>query len=165
MATQHALLECADELDRPAAEDFPADSPAHILARIGIANYFAAALILPYTAFHAAAEEACYDIERITDRYGLGYEIVCRRLSTLQGPGLRGVPFSFVRVDRAGNMSKRQSATGFHFSRACGTCPLWNVYEAFPAPGRIHVQVAEMPDEQRFLWTARAITRHRGGWG
>ncbi|MFK0294912.1 short-chain fatty acyl-CoA regulator family protein [Streptomyces sp. NPDC090442] len=165
MATQLALLEYRDGLDAQAAEDFPPGSPAHALARIGIANYFAAALILPYTGFHAAAEHARYDIERLTDRYGLGYETVCHRLSTLQRPRLRGVPFSFVRVDRAGNMSKRQSATGFHFSRAGGTCPLWNVYEAFAAPGRIHVQVAEMPDGQRYLWTARAITRHRGGWG
>ncbi|MFI2758426.1 short-chain fatty acyl-CoA regulator family protein [Streptomyces echinatus] len=165
MATQLALLEYGDELDHQAAEDFEPGSPAHRLARIGIANYFAAAVILPYRAFHAAAEEVRYDIERLTDRYGLGYETVCHRLSTLQRPRLRGVPFSFVRVDRAGNMSKRQSATGFHFSRAGGTCPLWNVYEAFAAPGRIHVQIAEMPDGQRYLWTARAITRHRGGWG
>ncbi|MEV7562406.1 short-chain fatty acyl-CoA regulator family protein [Streptomyces sp. NPDC089795] len=165
MATQLALLEYGDELDRLAAEDFPAGSEARPLARIGIANYFAAALILPYTAFHAAAEEFRYDIERLTDHFGIGYETVCHRLSTLQRPRLRGVPFSFVRVDRAGNMSKRQSATGFHFSRAGGTCPLWNVYEAFAAPGRIHVQVAAMPDGQRYLWTARAVTRHRGGWG
>ncbi|MFF3448401.1 short-chain fatty acyl-CoA regulator family protein [Streptomyces sp. NPDC002667] len=165
MATQLALLEHGEDLDRLAAEDFPPGSPAHALARIGIANYFAAALILPYTAFQAAAEEARYDIERLTDHFGLGYETVCHRLSTLQRPRLRGVPFSFVRVDRAGNMSKRQSATGFHFSRAGGTCPLWNVYEAFAGPGRIHVQIAEMPDGQRYLWTARAISRHRGGWG
>ncbi|MFD9000250.1 short-chain fatty acyl-CoA regulator family protein [Streptomyces sp. NPDC059582] len=165
LATQLALLEYGDGLDRQAAEDFPPGSPAHALARIGIANYFAAALVLPYGAFHEAAEEVRYDIERLTDRFGLGYETVCHRLSTLQRPRLRGVPFSFVRVDRAGNMSKRQSATGFHFSRAGGTCPLWNVYEAFAAPGRIHVQLAEMPDGQRYLWTARALTRHRGGWG
>ncbi|MFB6634480.1 short-chain fatty acyl-CoA regulator family protein [Streptomyces sp. NPDC056362] len=165
LATQLALLEYGDGLDRQAAEDFPPDGPAHRLARIGIANYFAAALILPYEAFHTAAEEFRYDIERLTDRFGLGYETVCHRLSTLQRPRLRGVPFSFVRVDRAGNMSKRQSATGFHFSRAGGTCPLWNVYEAFAAPGRIHVQIAAMPDGQRYLWTARALTRHRGGWG
>ncbi|MFD9353177.1 short-chain fatty acyl-CoA regulator family protein [Streptomyces sp. NPDC060031] len=165
MATQLALLEYGDELDRLGAEDFPAGSTAHSLARIGIANYFAAALILPYRAFHTAAEEFRYDIERLTDHFGLGHETVCHRLSTLQRPRLRGVPFSFVRVDRAGNMSKRQSATGFHFSRAGGTCPLWNVYEAFAAPGRIHVQVAAMPDGGRHLWTARALTRHRGGWG
>ncbi|MFF8831181.1 short-chain fatty acyl-CoA regulator family protein [Streptomyces sp. NPDC015131] len=165
MATQLALLEHGEMLDRHAGEDFTAGTPTHALARIGIAHYFAAALILPYRAFHAAAEENRYDIERLTDRYGLGYETVCHRLSTLQRPRLRGVPFSFVRVDRAGNMSKRQSATGFHFSRAGGTCPLWNVYEAFASPGRIHVQIAEMPDGQRYLWTARALTHHRGGWG
>lgn len=165
MATQLALLEHGDELDAYAAEDFTPGEPAHALARIGIANYFAAALILPYRDFHTAAETVRYDIERLTDRYGLGYETVCHRLSTLQRPRLRGVPFSFVRVDRAGNMSKRQSATGFHFSRSGGTCPLWNISEAFAAPGRIHVQIAEMPDAQRYLWTARAVTRHRGGWG
>ncbi|GHI03465.1 Cro/Cl family transcriptional regulator [Streptomyces cellostaticus] len=165
MATQLALLEHGEILGRQAAEDFAPGSASHALARIGIANYFAAALILPYTAFHTAAEEARYDIERLTDHYSLGYETVCHRLSTLQRPRLRGVPFSFVRVDRAGNLSKRQSASGFPFSRAGGTCPLWNVYEAFAAPGRIHVQIAEMPDGQRYLWTARAVTRHRGGWG
>ncbi|REK90534.1 XRE family transcriptional regulator [Streptomyces inhibens] len=165
MATQLALLEYAEELSALAAEDYEKGSTTWSLARIGIANYVAAALILPYRAFHAAAEEVRYDLERLTDRFGLGYETVCHRLSTLQRPRLRGVPFSFVRVDRAGNMSKRQSATGFHFSRAGGTCPLWNVYEAFTAPGRIHVQIAAMPDGQRYLWTARALTRHRGGWG
>ncbi len=165
MATQLALLEHGEDLDRLATEDFPPGSATQALARIGIANYYAAALVLPYSAFHAAAEEARYDIERLTDHFGLGYETVCHRLSTLQRPRLRGVPFSFVRVDRAGNLSKRQSATGFHFSRAGGTCPLWNVYEAFATPGRIHVQIAEMPDGHRYLWTARAVTRHRGGWG
>ncbi|MFG2430745.1 short-chain fatty acyl-CoA regulator family protein [Streptomyces sp. NPDC048590] len=164
MATQLALLEQADEIDRHASEDFTPGTEAHSLARIGIANYFAAALILPYGAFHASAEGFRYDIERLTDHYGLGYETICHRLSTLQRPRLRGVPFSFVRVDRAGNLSKRQSATDFHFSRSGGTCPLWNVYEAFAAPGRIHVQVAEMPDGKRYLWTARAVVR-RSGWG
>ncbi|MEU2510774.1 short-chain fatty acyl-CoA regulator family protein [Streptomyces syringium] len=165
MATQLALLEYGAELTRLASEDYEEGSAVRPLARIGIANYVAAALILPYREFHTAAEELRYDIERLADRFGLGYETVCHRLSTLQRPRLRGVPFSFVRVDRAGNMSKRQSATGFHFSRAGGTCPLWNVYEAFASPGRIHVQIAAMPDGQRHLWTARTVTRHRGGWG
>ncbi|MET9414333.1 short-chain fatty acyl-CoA regulator family protein [Streptomyces klenkii] len=165
MATQLALLECDGEISALASEDYPEGSTAWSLARIGIANYMAAALILPYRAFHATAEEMRYDIERLADHFGVGYETVCHRLSTLQRPRLRGVPFSFVRVDRAGNMSKRQSATGFHFSRAGGTCPLWNVYEAFAAPGRIQVQIAAMPDGQRYLWTARTVTRQRGGWG
>jgi XRE family transcriptional regulator, fatty acid utilization regulator len=165
MATQLALLEYGAGLTKYAGEDFEEGTASWKLARIGVANYFAAALILPYRDFLAAAEEVRYDIERLTDRFGLGYETICHRLSTLQRSRLRGVPFSFVRVDRAGNMSKRQSATGFHFSRAGGTCPLWNVYEAFVAPGRIHVQIAAMPDGQRYLWTARTVSRSRGGWG
>ncbi|MFE6051886.1 short-chain fatty acyl-CoA regulator family protein [Kitasatospora sp. NPDC056446] len=165
MATQLAYLEHDSLLSELAVQDSPEGSTAFSLTRIGLANYFAAALVLPYTAFHAQAETARYDIEHLADHFGVGYETVCHRLSTLQRSGLRGVPFSFVRVDRAGNVSKRQSATAFHFSRTGGTCPLWNVYDAFAAPGRVHVQVAAMPDGRRYLWTARAVTRSPGGWG
>ncbi|MBU7598077.1 DUF2083 domain-containing protein [Streptomyces sp. P38-E01] len=165
MATQLGLLEFGEEFSRHASEDAEEGSPGWSLIRIGVANYFAAAVVLPYGAFHRAAEEMRYDIEQLSDYFAIGYETVCHRLSTLQRPRARGVPFSFIRVDRAGNMSKRQSATGFHFSRTGGTCPLWNVYEAFAAPDRVNVQVAEMPDGQRYLWTARTVTRYRGGWG
>lgn len=165
MATQLAYLEHDCLLSELAAQDSPEGSTAFSLTRIGLANYFAAALVLPYRAFHAQAESARYDIEHLADHFGVGYETVCHRLSTLQRSGLRGVPFSFVRVDRAGNVSKRQSATAFHFSRTGGTCPLWNVYDAFAAPGKVHVQVAAMPDGRRYLWTARAVTRSPGGWG
>ncbi|GAA2748839.1 short-chain fatty acyl-CoA regulator family protein [Kitasatospora cinereorecta] len=165
MATQLAYLEYDPLLSELAVQDSPEGSTAWSLTRIGLANYFAAALVLPYAAFHAEAERSRYDIEHLADHFGVGYETVCHRLSTLQRPRLRGVPFSFVRVDRAGNVSKRQSATDFHFSRTGGTCPLWNVYEAFASPGRVHVQVAAMPDGRRHLWTARTVTRSPGGWG
>ncbi|GAA2834737.1 short-chain fatty acyl-CoA regulator family protein [Kitasatospora paracochleata] len=165
MATQLAYLEYDPLLSELAVQDSPEGSTAWSLTRIGLANYFAAALVLPYAAFHAEAERSRYDIEHLADHFGVGYETVCHRLSTLQRARLRGVPFSFVRVDRAGNVSKRQSATDFHFSRTGGTCPLWNVYEAFASPGRVHVQVAAMPDGRRHLWTARTVTRSPGGWG
>ena len=90
--------------------------------------------------------------------HATGYETVCHRLSTLQRPGAAGVPFSFVRVDRAGNMSKRQSATGFHFTTSGGTCPLWNIYESFSFPGKIMRQVAQMPDGRLHLWVSRTVT-------
>jgi predicted transcriptional regulator/transcriptional regulator with XRE-family HTH domain len=165
MATQLAYLEHDALLNELAEPESEPGTEAHTLTRIGLANYFAAALVLPYRLFHARAEEARYDIEHLADHFGVGYETVCHRLSTLQRQGLRGVPFSFVRVDRAGNVSKRQSATDFHFSRVGGTCPLWNVYEAFATPGRVHVQVASMPDGRRYLWTARTVIRAPGGWG
>jgi len=75
------------------------------------------------------------------------------------------VPFFFVRVDRAGNISKRQSATDFHFSHTGGTCPLWNVYEAFAQPHKVLTQLARMPDGRTYLWIARSIVRPTGGYG
>ncbi|MGY2061720.1 helix-turn-helix domain-containing protein, partial [Nocardia gipuzkoensis] len=119
--------------------------------RIGLANYFAGALILPYDRFRDAAETLRYDIELLAAKFEVGFETVCHRLSTLQRPGQRGVPFFFVRTDRAGNISKRQSATAFHFSRVGGSCPLWVVHEAFAYPGRIRTQIARMPDGRNYL--------------
>jgi XRE family transcriptional regulator, fatty acid utilization regulator len=165
MAAQLALIEFADVIDEIVEEERFDDVQTQILTRVGLANYFAAALILPYEQFLTEAEKRRYDIELLTEHFAMGWESVCHRLSTLQRPRARGVPFSFVRVDRAGNLSKRQSATGFPFSRTGGTCPLWNVYEAFGAPGRVVTQVAAMPDGQRYLWIARTITRHHGGYG
>ncbi|MCX4545746.1 short-chain fatty acyl-CoA regulator family protein [Streptomyces sp. NBC_01565] len=163
LATQLALLEHAPLLDQLVGAAALASPQAAGLARIGLANYFAGGLLMPYTAFHAAAEELRYDVELLQARFGVGFETVCHRLSTLQRTGRRGVPFSFLRADRAGNISKRQSATDFHFSRLGGTCPLWTVYEAFSAPGRIVTQVAEMPDGKKYFWIARTVTR--GGFG
>jgi XRE family transcriptional regulator, fatty acid utilization regulator len=165
LATQLALLEHDGLLTEIVAEGGFADADTRHLARIGLAHYFAGATLMPYRVFHAAAEAEHYDIERLADRFGVGFEVVCHRLSTLQRPRLRGVPFSFVRVDRAGNISKRQSATGFHFSRGGGSCPLWNVYEAFATPGRILTQVAEMPDGRSYFWIARTVARKPTGYG
>lgn len=165
MASQIALLEYS-ELINELADSWAFSGPAaRSLARVGLANYFAGALILPYTDFHSRAESYRYDIERLCDHFGVGFETVCHRLSTLQRPKKRGIPFSFVRVDRAGNMSKRQSAAGFHFSRVGGSCPLWNVYEAFASPGKILPQVAEMPDGKKYFWIARTVSRNIGGYG
>lgn len=164
LATQLALLEQRPLLDALADDPEALRTPdATALARIGLANYYAGALLMPYRRFHAAAEELRYDIALLQARFGVGFETVCHRLSTLQRPGSRGVPFSFLRVDRAGNVSKRQSASAFHFSRLGGTCPLWTVYEAFSTPGRILTQVAEMPDGKRYFWIARTVTRGAAG--
>jgi predicted transcriptional regulator/DNA-binding XRE family transcriptional regulator len=164
IAAQIALLEFADVIDEIIEDEQYEDLQTKILMRVGLANYFAAALILPYERFLATAESLRYDIELLTEHFAMGWETICHRLSTLQRPKARGVPFSFVRVDRAGNMSKRQSATGFPFSRSGGTCPLWNVYEAFSSPGRVMTQIAVMPSGERYMWIARTVTRHHGGY-
>ncbi|MDL5156482.1 short-chain fatty acyl-CoA regulator family protein [Actinomycetospora termitidis] len=165
VATVIAQLEFPDLIEAEVADAVELGDPdTRALARIGLAHYAAAALVLPYRAFHGTAERFGYDLERLADHFGVGFETVAHRCSTLQRPSLPGVPFAFVRVDRAGNMSKRQSATAFHFSRGGGTCPLWNVYEAFASPGRVSTQIAEMPDGQRYFWIARTVSRRRGGW-
>ncbi|HKU97401.1 MAG TPA: short-chain fatty acyl-CoA regulator family protein [Vineibacter sp.] len=165
MATQLAFLEMGDELQRIAGDAAFSSDEARSLARIGLANYFAGALILPYGAFLHAAETLRYDIERLGQQFGVGFETICHRLSTLQRPEARSVPFFFIRVDRAGNISKRQSATSFHFSRVGGSCPLWTVYEAFARPTEIQVQLAQMPDGRSYLWIARTVHRRYGGHG
>lgn len=165
MATQLAFLEHRQELETLVKSPRLTSPESRALGRIGLANYYAGALILPYGAFLAAAEDLRYDIDLLGTRFGVGFETICHRLSTLQRPGARGIPFFFVRVDRAGNISKRQSATDFHFSRVGGTCPLWNVYEAFASPGRILTQMAQMPDGRTYLWVARTVTHGRSGYG
>ncbi|MFC4605246.1 acetate metabolism transcriptional regulator RamB [Rhodococcus kronopolitis] len=164
-AAELAFLECGDLLDKLVDEGSFTSDAARSLARLGLANYFAAATVLPYGQFHDVAEEFRYDVERLSAFFGQSYETICHRLSTLQRPRQRGIPFSFVRVDRAGNMSKRQSATGFHFSSSGGTCPLWNVYESFAYPGKIMTQIAQMPDGRSYLWVARTVERRATRYG
>lgn len=164
-AAELAYLECGDLIDKLVDEGNFTSDAARSLAKLGLANYFAAAVVLPYGQFHEIAEDFRYDIERLSAFFSQSYETISHRLSTLQRPKLRGVPWSFVRVDRAGNMSKRQSATGFHFSSSGGTCPLWNVYESFAYPGKITTQIAQMPDGRSYLWVARTVERRATRYG
>ncbi|QKT06178.1 XRE family transcriptional regulator [Gordonia sp. X0973] len=165
LASELAYLEYSDVMTRLVDDANFTSEDARALAMSGLASYFAAAAMMPYEQFHGAAEDFRYDIERLSAFYALSYETICHRLSTLQRPNLRGIPWSFVRVDRAGNMSKRQSATGFHFSASGGTCPLWNVYETFASPGKILTQVAQMPDGRDYFWVARTVERRAARYG
>jgi predicted transcriptional regulator/DNA-binding XRE family transcriptional regulator len=165
LAIQAALLSVGPLIDSFIDAAAFSQADARALARIGFANHFAGALLLPYGRFLAAAESLRYDIDLLSEQFGVSFESVCHRLSTMQRADARCIPFFFVRVDRAGNVSKRQSATDFHFSRTGGTCPLWNVYEAFAQPGKVIAQLSRMPDNRTTLWVARTVTHQRGGYG
>lgn len=158
LATQIALLTQDRLITGIIAGDDQLSDDSRGVARIGLANYFAGALLLPYLRFLEAAESFRYDIDYLARRFAVGFETICHRLSTLQRPNARGVPFIFVRTDSAGNISKRQSATAFHFSRVGGNCPLWVVHHAFSRPGQFLTQVAQMPDERTYFWIARTTT-------
>jgi predicted transcriptional regulator/transcriptional regulator with XRE-family HTH domain len=132
------------------------------LCRVALANYFAGALLMPYDDFHGLAEEVRYDIELLQHHYTASWEQVCHRLTTLRKPGMSGVPFHFVRVDIAGNISKRFSGTGIRFARFSGSCPRWDVHAAFLTPGRIRTQLSQMPDGTGYFCVARTIRKSYG---
>ncbi|MGY6412237.1 MAG: helix-turn-helix domain-containing protein [Alkalilacustris sp.] len=137
---------------------------ARAIARVGLANYFAGAALMPYGRFLAAARACRHDLERLADLFSASIEQVAHRLVTLQRPGARGVPFFFVRVDQAGTITKRHSTTKLQFARFGGACPLWNVHRAFETPGRFLRQLAETPDGVRYLCLARDISKPGGGF-
>lgn len=158
LLTQGDLIEATLDLAR-----FQSDA-ARAIAKIGLANYFAGAALLPYRAFLAAARETRHDLERLADRFGASIEQVAHRLSTLQRPGMKGIPFFFVRVDQAGTITKRHSATRLQFARFGGACPLWNMHQAFETPGRFLRQLAETPDGVRYLCLARDVSKSGGSF-
>ena len=134
------------------------------IAKIGLANYFAGAALMPYQAFLETAKTERHDLERLSTQFGVSIEQVAHRLSTLQRPGHNGIPFFFVRVDQAGTITKRHSATRLQFARFGGACPLWNVHRAFETPGQFLRQLAETPDGVRYLSIARDVTKGGGSF-
>ena len=158
LTTQNQLIEATLDLAR-----FQTSS-ARSIAKIGLANYFAGAAMMPYRQFLAAAIEVRHDLERLADRFGTSVEQVAHRLSTLQRPAAKGIPFFFVRVDQAGTITKRHSATRMQFARFGGACPLWNVHAAFETPGRFLRQLAETPDGARYFCLARDVSKSGGSF-
>ncbi len=155
IAYQICLMEFSPVVDDIVARAGNVAPETRRMLRIGLANYFAGAVLMPYQQFLQAAERLRYDIDLLCQRFDATFEQVCHRLTSLQRPGAQGVAFFFIRVDPAGNISKRLSAGGFHFARFGGACPRWNVHEAFRNPGKITTQVIEMPDKTAYFSMAR----------
>jgi predicted transcriptional regulator/transcriptional regulator with XRE-family HTH domain len=151
-------LEYADILDELASSAGIASSDTALRLRRALANYFAAALIMPYRQIKAAADETRHDIHRLGTRFNASFEQVCHRLATLRQPGAEGVPLHFLRADIAGNISKRFSASGLRLPRYGGACPRWIIHQAFSSPGRIVTQVARLPDGETHLFIASTCT-------
>jgi predicted transcriptional regulator/DNA-binding XRE family transcriptional regulator len=158
LLTQNDLLEATLDLAR-----FQSDE-ARSIAKIGLANYFAGAALLPYARFLDAARETRHDLERLADMFGASIEQAAHRLSTMQRPGAKGIPFFFVRVDQAGTITKRHSATRLQFARFGGACPLWNVHRAFETPTRFLRQLAQTPDGVRYISLARDVSKTGGSF-
>lgn len=164
LALQIAYLDMRGAIDRLVAEAQFASESGRRLARRALAAYGAAAILMPYAAFAKAAEARCYDVEALARMFGVSFEQAAHRLTTLQKPGQERVPFFFLRVDRAGNVSKRLDGAGFPFARHGGSCPLWSVHRVFDRPREVVTQWLELPDGQRFFSIARTVTAGGGGW-
>jgi len=165
LAFQLMLLEARDVVEQVLAALNPSSAEAGSLIRIGLLNYAAGCLLMPYSAFLGSARLLRHDVEALAARFCVSFEQACHRLSTLQRTGARGIPFFFLRVDPAGNVSKRFSAGGFPFARYGGSCPRWVVHAAFATPGSLRVQVAQLPDGATFLCFARCIEGPAAAWG
>ena len=162
VAYQLAIAEHDGLLNALVERAAPPDAPTRRLLKVSLANYLAAAAMMPYEAFRDACEKTSHDIELIGAKFGASFEQVCHRLTTLSRPASRGVPFFMLRVDSAGNISKRFAGAAFPFSRFGGSCPRWRVHEAFRTPGRVVTQIVETPDGARFFTLARTAPRVAG---
>ena len=159
-----ARLEFGDTIEGIAGDAPFRTTEARKLLSVGLANYAAGALLMPYSGFREAARRSRHDIDRLRQEFGVSFEQACHRLSTLQRPGLQGIPFYFCRVDMAGNITKRHSATKLSFTRFGGACPLWLVHEAVAIPDRILVQLAELPEGTRFVSMAKGLVKSTGSY-
>ncbi len=159
---QLGLLAHGETLSEIAGRFSPPDRATRQQLKVFLGNYLAAAIMMPYGKFLAALEETGYDIERVRSRFGVSFEQAAHRMTTLARPGARGIPFFMVRVDAAGNISKRYASGPFPFARFGGTCPRWNVHDSFKTPGRIITQVIETPDGERYFTLARTVRRVAG---
>jgi len=162
LAFQIGMLEHRELIDSIVEQAEFSSKEAQGLMRTSLANYFAAATLMPYGRFLREAENCKYDVDLLGHRFGTSFEQTAHRLTTLQKPDARGIPFFFVRIDIAGNVSKRFSAGRFHFSKFGGACPLWNIHECFLTPDKTISQMIQMPDETNYFSIARMVSRSDG---
>jgi hypothetical protein len=163
LAHQVALITQTELIDR-LSEAAELSVEARTLSRVVLANYFAAAALMPYEPVRRAAAEVRYDLELLAHRYQTSFEQVCHRLTTLRRPGAEGIPLHFVRVDVAGNLTKRFTASGMRLPRFSGACPRWNVHDAFLTPGIFRIQLARISDGAVYFNVARTVQRATGGY-
>ncbi len=158
MAFQLMLVEAGDMVQEMLDEFAPSSAEAVSVIRIGLLNYAAAALLMPYEAFLVEATALRYDIDMLAARFAVSFEQAAQRVSTLARPGQRGVPFFFLRMDPAGTIGKAFAGAGFTFTQAGGSCPLWVANTAFFTQGQLCVQVGQLPDGASYLCFAKVVT-------
>lgn len=149
--------------ERLIAEFRPRHPESGRLIKIHLANYFAGALLLPYEDYFRQVQRTAYDVEALSSEFELSYEACAHRLCNLADPKRRGIPLHFLRVDVAGNMSKKYSGTGINFAQGSGPCPKWAVHAAFLTPSVLRRQYSMMPDGTTYFCFAKVMTQPSRG--
>ena len=159
VAAQIAHLDANDILDEYLDTfKFPSEE-SRKLSKVALLNYTAAAILMPYKLFYKECKEQRYDLELLQNTFATSFEQVAHRVTCLQDPNMKGIPFHMLRADVAGNISKRFSLSGIEIPRYGGACPRWNIYSAFTTPGKIHAAVSKMPDGEKYVCIARTVEK------
>ena len=128
------------------------------LIKIHLANYFAGALLLPYPEFYREVMATRHDVELLAQLFESSYETVAHRMCNLSDPRRRGVPMHFLRVDVAGNISKKYSGDGIRFPHHDGSCPKMAVHLAFLTPNVVAKQYSSFPDGSTYFCFAKVVS-------
>jgi|TARA_Y100000310_G_scaffold125018_1_gene123870 predicted transcriptional regulator/transcriptional regulator with XRE-family HTH domain len=135
------------------------------LTKVALLNYCGAAILMPYKLFHDECKKLKYDLELLQNTFATSFEQVAHRVTCLQDPKLPGIPFHMLRVDIAGNISKRFSLSGIEIPRYGGACPRWNIYSAFTSPGKIQAAVSKMSNGEKYVCIAKTVEKGVGRYG
>ena len=164
-AAQIAQEGAIDEINKYLESfNFPSEESKK-LTKVALLNYCGAAILMPYKLFHTECKKLKYDLELLQNTFATSFEQVTHRVTCLNDPNLPGVPFHFLRVDVAGNISKRFSLSGIEIPRYGGACPRWNVYSAFSRPGVIQAAVSKMTNGEKYVCIARTVEKGIGRYG
>jgi len=135
------------------------------LSKVALLNYAGAAIIMPYKPFYEECTKQRYDVELLQNTFAVSFEQVAHRITCLQNPQMKGIPFHMLRADVAGNISKRFSLSGIEIPRYGGACPRWNIYKAFTMPGKINAAISKMPNGEKYICIARTVEKGIGKHG
>ena len=135
------------------------------LSKVALLNYAGAAIIMPYKSFYEECIKQRYDVELLQNTFAVSFEQVAHRITCLQDPKMKGIPFHMLRADVAGNISKRFSLSGIEIPRYGGACPRWNIYKAFTMPGKINAAVSKMSNGEKYICIARTVEKGIGKHG
>lgn len=151
-------IEAKGEIDALVAGASFSSSAGERLFRRHLVHYYAAALMMPYSRFLRACDATGYDLLLLQRRFGAGFEQVAHRLTTLQRVGARGLPLFMLRIDRAGQGSKRYAgASQSPLVDGDARCPLWAIHTAFSRPGEVIADLVELEDGSRWFTQSRSV--------